>query len=101
MPLKLKAKNECQLDVLTFGECMIRLSPPGHQRIEFTPYFEAWVGGGEYNVSYALSRLAKNATRTGHPRELKWVKGWASPRRAWHSATQRSGGRSSRSKALM
>jgi 2-dehydro-3-deoxygluconokinase len=36
---------------------MIRLSPPGHQRIEFTSIFEAWVGGGEYNVSYALSRL--------------------------------------------
>ena len=57
MPLKLKAASECQLDVLTFGECMIRLSPPGHQRIEFALYFEAWVGGGEYNVSYALSRL--------------------------------------------
>jgi len=57
MPLKLKSANECQLDVLTFGECMIRLSPPGHQRIEFAPYFEAWAGGGEYNVSYALSRL--------------------------------------------
>jgi 2-dehydro-3-deoxygluconokinase len=57
MPLKVKAASECQLDVLTFGECMIRLSPPGHQRIELTPNFEAWVGGGEYNVSYALSRL--------------------------------------------
>lgn len=57
MPLKLNSTNECPLDVLTFGECMIRLSPPGHQRIEFAPFFEAWVGGGEYNVSYALSRL--------------------------------------------
>ncbi|MCJ7503926.1 MAG: sugar kinase, partial [Acidobacteriia bacterium] len=56
MPLKLRLATECQLDVLTFGECMIRLSPPGHQRIELTPHFEAWVGGGEYNVSYALSR---------------------------------------------
>ena len=56
MPLKLRPATACQLDVLTFGECMIRLSPPGHQRIELTPYFEAWVGGGEYNVSYALSR---------------------------------------------
>jgi 2-dehydro-3-deoxygluconokinase len=41
---------------------MIRLSPPGHQRIELTPYFEAWVGGGEYNVAYALSRFG---LRTG------------------------------------
>ena len=51
MPLKLKASNQCHLDVLTFGECMIRLSPPGHPRIEFAPYFKAWVGGGEYNDS--------------------------------------------------
>ena len=57
MSLKFKTVKETQTDVLTFGECMIRLSPPGHQRIELTPYFEAWVGGGEYNVSYALSRL--------------------------------------------
>jgi 2-dehydro-3-deoxygluconokinase len=57
MSLKIKAANECQLDVMTFGECMIRLSPPGHQRIELAPNFEAWVGGGEYNVSYALARL--------------------------------------------
>ncbi len=56
MPLKLRPASECQLDVATLGECMIRLSPPGHQRIELTPYFEAWAGGGEYNVSYALSR---------------------------------------------
>ncbi len=57
MSLNLRVASDCHLDVLTFGECMIRLSPPGHQRIEFTPYFEACVGGGEYNVSYALSRL--------------------------------------------
>lgn len=35
---------------------MIRLSPPGHQRIELTPVFEAYTGGGEYNVAYALAR---------------------------------------------
>ncbi|MFQ5603012.1 MAG: sugar kinase [bacterium] len=62
MPLKIKAKNECELDLLSLGECMIRLSPPGHQRIELTPYFEAYAGGGEYNVAYALSRYG---LRTG------------------------------------
>lgn len=41
---------------------MIRLSPPGYGRIEFSPTLEVWVGGGEYNVSYALSRLG---LRTG------------------------------------
>jgi 2-dehydro-3-deoxygluconokinase len=41
---------------------MIRLSPPGHQRIELTPAFEAYAGGGEYNVAYALARYGM---RTG------------------------------------
>lgn len=55
--LELKDKNSCEFDLMSLGECMVRLSPPGHQRIEFTPHFEAWCGGGEYNVSYALSRF--------------------------------------------
>ena len=56
MALKTKSNSETQFDVLSLGECMIRLSPPGHQRIELTPYFEAYAGGGEYNVTYALAR---------------------------------------------
>jgi 2-dehydro-3-deoxygluconokinase len=36
---------------------MVRLSPAGHQRIEFATEFEAWVGGGEYNVAYAVARM--------------------------------------------
>ncbi len=62
MSLKIKSPSDCELDLLSLGECMIRLSPPGHQRIEHTPYFEAWAGGGEYNVAYALSRFG---LRTG------------------------------------
>lgn len=61
MALKMKSESECELDLLSLGECMIRLSPPGHQRIELTPYFEAWAGGGEYNVAYALSRFGLRA----------------------------------------
>ena len=56
MPLKIRPSTECEFDLLALGECMIRLSPPGHQRIELTPVFEAYAGGGEYNVAYALSR---------------------------------------------
>jgi 2-dehydro-3-deoxygluconokinase len=52
----------CQYDLLSLGECMVRLSPPGHGRIEFSPTLEVWVGGGEYNVAYALARLG---LRTG------------------------------------
>ncbi|MBX9680994.1 MAG: sugar kinase [Gemmataceae bacterium] len=57
MPLPLRTANECELDEVSLGECMIRLSPPGHGRIEYTPTLEMWVGGAEYNVAYALARL--------------------------------------------
>jgi 2-dehydro-3-deoxygluconokinase len=57
MGLTIKPADKCQFDHVALGECMIRLSPPGHGRIEFAPTLEVWVGGGEYNVSYALSRL--------------------------------------------
>ena len=62
MVLKVHPASECEFDLLALGECMIRLSPPGHQRIELTPVFEAYVGGGEYNVAYALARYGM---RTG------------------------------------
>ena len=62
MPLQIKPKEVAQLDLVSLGECMIRLSPQGHGRIEFAPLLEVWVGGGEYNVAYALSRLG---LRTG------------------------------------
>src|SRR3954449_731142 len=62
MSLNLKPKEATQLDLVSLGECMIRLSPPGHGRIEFSNLLEVWVGGGEYNVAYALSRLG---LRTG------------------------------------
>src|SRR3954463_1508715 len=66
MGLKIKSADACKFDLVSLGECMIRLSPPAHGRIEFAPALEVWVGGGEYNVSYALSRLG---LRTG------WVGG--------------------------
>ncbi len=62
MALKIKSAGETEFDLLALGECMIRLSPPGHQRIELTPVFEAYAGGGEYNVAYALARYG---LRTG------------------------------------
>ena len=76
MALKVKSADSCQFDLVALGECMIRLSPPAHGRIEFAPALEVWVGGGEYNVAYALSRLG---LRTG------WVGGLnTSPMGAHH-----------------
>ena len=60
--MEIRSKESCQFDLMSLGECMVRLSPPGHGRIEFTPTLEVWVGGGEYNVAYALARLGM---RTG------------------------------------
>jgi len=55
--LSILKSEQCQFDLVSLGECMVRLSPPGHGRIEFTPTLEVYVGGGEYNVAYALARL--------------------------------------------
>jgi 2-dehydro-3-deoxygluconokinase len=60
--LNIRDAQSCKYDLVSLGECMIRLSPPGYGRIEFAPLLEVWVGGGEYNVSYALARLG---LRTG------------------------------------
>ncbi len=57
MTLAIRDQASCQLDMVSLGECMIRLSPAGHGRLEFARQLEVWVGGGEYNVSYALARL--------------------------------------------
>jgi len=44
-------------DVVTFGEAMIRLSPPNFNRLEQTTTLNVHVGGGELNVAVAVSRL--------------------------------------------
>ncbi len=62
MGITLKPAENTHFDLLALGECMIRLSPPGHQRIELSPVLEIYAGGGEYNVAYALSRYGM---RTG------------------------------------
>jgi 2-dehydro-3-deoxygluconokinase len=44
-------------DIVTFGEAMIRLSPPNFQRLEQTPSLDVQIGGAEYSVACAASRL--------------------------------------------
>ena len=62
MSLTIRPESDCDFDLVSLGECMVRLSPPGHGRVEFADSLEVHVGGGEYNVAYALSRLGM---RTG------------------------------------
>lgn len=48
--------------VVTFGEVMMRLSPPGHALIAQSDALEILYGGGEANVAIALSYLDVHAS---------------------------------------
>jgi len=47
-------------DVATFGETMIRLSPPGHERLETAHSLQLRIGGSESNTAIALARLGRS-----------------------------------------
>src|SRR4051794_6395625 len=51
------ANREVAKTTVTFGEIMLRLAPPGFERILQTGQFVATFGGGEANVAVALSQL--------------------------------------------
>jgi 2-dehydro-3-deoxygluconokinase len=48
-------------DVITFGEAMVRLSPPQFRRLEQTPSLDVLVGGAELNSAAALARLGRSS----------------------------------------
>src|SRR5579863_4523332 len=47
--------------VVTFGEVMLRLAPPGFERFLQTPQFVATFGGAEANAAVALASLGTPA----------------------------------------
>jgi 2-dehydro-3-deoxygluconokinase len=47
--------------IVTFGEAMIRLAAPNHQRLEQVTSLEVTVGGAELNVASGVSRLGLTA----------------------------------------
>jgi 2-dehydro-3-deoxygluconokinase len=49
-------------DVVTFGECMLRLSPPDFQRLEQAAQLNMAAGGSELNVAAGIARLGLTAT---------------------------------------
>jgi 2-dehydro-3-deoxygluconokinase len=49
------------LDVVTFGEAMIRLSPPNFRRLEQAQCLDVQVGGAELNTAVALARLGRRS----------------------------------------
>lgn len=48
-------------EVVLFGEAMLRLSPPGLQRLEQAHTFEVWPAGAELNTAVGLARLGRSA----------------------------------------
>jgi 2-dehydro-3-deoxygluconokinase len=55
MSITLRPASECQYDLISLGEVMLRLDP-GEGRIHTAREFKAWEGGGEYNVARGLRR---------------------------------------------
>lgn len=53
--LTIKEAPTCRYDLLALGEIMLRLDP-GEGRIRCARQFQAWEGGGEYNVARGLRR---------------------------------------------
>src|SRR5690349_11582576 len=51
----LRPATDCRFDMVALGEVMLRLDP-GERRIHTTRSFDAWEGGGEYNVARGLKR---------------------------------------------
>ena len=45
---------------VTFGELMLRLSPPGHEVLFQTPGLEATFGGAEANVAVSLANYGES-----------------------------------------
>lgn len=46
--------------IVTFGEVLLRLSPPNNLRFEQTPSFNAVYGGSEFNVALSLAKFGQN-----------------------------------------
>jgi len=55
MDLTIKPKEGCRFDLVAMGEVMLRLDP-GDMRVTTARTFQAWEGGGEYNVARGLKR---------------------------------------------
>jgi 2-dehydro-3-deoxygluconokinase len=48
-------------EVITFGEAMIRLSPPNFRRLEQARSLDVQVGGAELNTAVAVARLGRSS----------------------------------------
>src|SRR5579859_2797431 len=49
------------MDLVTFGEAMVRFTPPDFQRLEQARALDLYAGGGELNVAVGVARLGARA----------------------------------------
>ncbi|MCD7946666.1 MAG: sugar kinase [Clostridiales bacterium] len=56
------AGNDTTQRFITFGELMLRLTPPNYAKIRVTSSFEASYGGSEANIAMALANLGVDST---------------------------------------
>jgi 2-dehydro-3-deoxygluconokinase len=59
--LRVRPADESRWDLVALGEVMLRLDP-GEGRIHTARTFQAWEGGGEYNVARGLRRCFRMRT---------------------------------------
>ncbi|HEX3150645.1 MAG TPA: sugar kinase [Gemmataceae bacterium] len=50
------------MDVITFGEAMVRLAPANHRRLEQAYSLDVEIGGAELNTAIGLARLGRTST---------------------------------------
>ncbi len=53
--MKIRDKAECDFDVISLGEVMLRLDPR-ESRVRTARHFDVYEGGGEYNVARGLRK---------------------------------------------
>lgn len=61
--IDLRPQEACTYDCISLGEIMLRLDP-GEGRIRVGRQFQAWEGGGEYNVTRGLRKCFGMSTAT-------------------------------------
>lgn len=55
MSIEIKSADSCKYDIVSLGEIMLRLDP-GESRVRTARRFNAWEGGGEYNVARGMRK---------------------------------------------
>ncbi|MEM9478795.1 MAG: sugar kinase [Verrucomicrobiota bacterium] len=61
--IDIRPASDCQYDCVSLGEIMLRLDP-GEGRVRVARQFNAWEGGGEYNVTRGLRKCFGLRTAT-------------------------------------